>query len=115
MLGDALGDAQHLGGFSVGHADEVTLFDQLRLHVVLGGEFIEGVIEGEQLVVVFLRDRIQFRQLHPLLSAAVAPGLFAPGAINEDAAHGLGGGGEEMRAILKLARPSPPNIFKYLV
>jgi len=32
------------------------------------------------------------------MAAAVAQGALAAGFINEDAAHGLGGGGEEMGA-----------------
>jgi hypothetical protein len=37
VLGDALGNAQDFGGFGVGHADEVTEFDQLGFDFVLGG------------------------------------------------------------------------------
>jgi hypothetical protein len=50
--------------------------------------------------------------VHTLLMTAMPNGAFAAGAINENAAHRLGGGAEEMRAILKgrgitAAQPQP--------
>ena len=44
--------------------------------------------------------------------AAVAQRFFAPGIVNQDAAHGFGGGGEEMgaippRGLLIAAEPQP--------
>src|SRR5260370_1280187 len=46
-------------------------------------------------------------------SAAVAEGLFAAGVVDEDAAHGLGRGGEEVAAAVPGAvrvRPAQPQV-----
>ena len=43
-------------------------------------------------------------QRHALLAAAVFSTLFPSCAFDKDAAHGLGGGGEEMTAAIPIAR-----------
>ena len=57
-------------------------------------------MHGEQLIVRRGRGNIQFICVHALHSRAAFDGQAAAGAIHEDAAHGLGGGGEEMLAPL---------------
>jgi hypothetical protein len=54
------------------------------------------------LVIVSRGCQVHFLNVHTLLSAAVAYGALAAGAVNENAAHGFRRSGEEVRAILKL-------------
>src|SRR5581483_8256322 len=46
----------------------------------------------------------EVNKVNPLLATAMAGGGFAARAIDEDAAHGLGGGAKEMGAAIKLGR-----------
>ena len=47
---------------------------------------------------------IDFCQVDPLAGAAPLPGFPATGPVDEDAAHGLGGGGEEVAAAVPVPR-----------
>jgi len=97
ILGSALGEAQSSGGFNVGHAHETTQFDHLCLNGVDGGELVERLVYGEELIVVTTRPgHFNTFKVHPLLVSTVPLGAFAAGLFNENAAHGLGGGAEEM-------------------
>src|SRR6266436_10263611 len=101
IVGGARGDAENVGRFLEGHADEVTQLDQFSFELALRGEFIERVIHGEQLVLVAGRGKLRLIEINALLSAPVTQRTLAASIINEDAAHRLGRSGEEMRAILE--------------
>ena len=48
------------------------------------------------------------------MPAAVLPGPLAAGGVDEDAAHGLGGGGEEVAAAVPAVWPArPPTSRRY--
>ncbi len=62
MLRGARRDAQHFGCFVVRHSDEIPQLHQFRLDFVLEGELVEGILDGEKLVV------IQFVKIRAILS-----------------------------------------------
>src|SRR5207244_3579183 len=68
---------------------------------VFGGERRQRFVQGDPLVGVGLRGRqavgVEGRALAP---AAALLGLLPPGGLDEDAAHGLSRGGEEVAAAL---------------
>jgi len=102
ILGRAHGDAERFGRFIVGHADEVTQLHQFRFDLVLDGELVKGVTECEELVVIGWRSQVQLFNIQALLAAAVTDGAFAAGAVNENAAHRLGRGGEKVSPAIPL-------------
>src|SRR6266446_1558683 len=102
VVGGALRDAENFGSFLERHAHEVMQLHQFGFGLVLGGKLVERLVDGQELVIVTRRGHIYVLNIHALPAAAVAKGAFAAGFLNQDAAHGLGGGGEKMRAVCKL-------------
>ena len=102
VVGGAGGNTQNFGGFVNRHADEVTQFHQFGLDLVLGREFVKRLAHGQKLVVVTRHGNIHPFKFNTLLVTSVAHGAFAAGLVNENAAHGLGGGGEEMGTAIEL-------------
>ena len=101
VVGGAGGDVHGLGGFFKSHADEVSQLDELGLGAVLEGEYVQGVVDFEDFVVVARSGDFQLIELDVFRAGAVADGAFAASFVDEDAANGLGGGGEKMGAIGK--------------
>ena len=95
-------DAEDVGGLLNRQADKKPEFHQFRLLFVLRGEFFQGFVDGQKLLVTCARGNVLFQNVHALLSAAVTQGEFAAGIVNEDAAHGFGGGGEKVGATVPL-------------
>src|SRR5206468_3039396 len=94
--------------FAEGPAAEVAQGDELRHPRVDGGQAIEGVVDRDHLVVAIgARNAIEIEG-HPAPSAALG-GRAASGVIDEDAAHRLGGGGEEVAAAIELLVPDQPQ------
>lgn len=94
-------DAEDGGGFLEGEPGEVALFDDGCGARIGSGEAIEGVIESEELAGGLVAeegsdvvDRNEIRVRAALLALSRAC------IVDEDAAHGLGGDGEEMAAVL---------------
>ena len=115
ILGRAGGNAEHYRRFIIGHTDEVTELHQFRLGFVLGGELVERLADGEELIVVSFRREVNCFNVHALLISAVTRGAFAAGAVNQNATHRLGGGGKEVGAVLKfclsvIANKSEPGL-----
>src|SRR5262245_11435695 len=52
VVGGSNGDPEHFSSFLNGHSDEETQFYDLRFEGLLCGEFVEGFVYGEELVVV---------------------------------------------------------------
>ena len=106
------GDVEDAGGLFGREADEVPELHELGLLGVEGGEPLEGVVEGEELVVLDGRREVESVEFDVFGAGPVAEGALASGAVDEDAAHGLGGSGEEVGAILPMglsvrAQPEP--------
>ena len=104
VVGRARRNVKRRSCFIEGHADEVTELHQFGFARMLSGESIERVVDRKHLVVIRLGGKIRLVEFHALLAAAVPHSLLAPGAFDEDAAHGFGGRGEEMSAVLKARR-----------
>ncbi len=65
------------------------------------GQSVERVIDGQEMVLVGGHGDVHVFDIHALQAAAVTAGEFAAGVVDEEMAHGLGGGGEEMGATIK--------------
>ena len=93
---------QGLGDFWNGQAHEIAQFDDFRRRGVLGGQGIEGFMHGQNFILGNGQLDSGFVQfLQRLILAAFQTGL-APGLVNEDAPHGLGGRSEEMGSSMPL-------------
>ena len=99
-LGGGRGNVERGGRFFNRHADKVPELDEVGFRRINGGEFFQGVVDGEQLVILPRGGHRQVRNVHAVLAATVTQGAFAAGVVDEDAAHGFGGGGKEMRPVL---------------
>ena len=118
MLGRGHGNAQRGGGFLEIQTHEVTQLHQFRLARINGRKFFQGVIYGEQLVII--RDgRRNFEsiQVNDLNARAAFCRHSSPGVFNQDATHRLGRRPEEMSTILKgrcitAAQPHPSFVDK---
>ena len=102
LIGFSGGNTKGSGGFFIRQAGEVAPFNQLGGQSVGPGQAIQRFAQGDQLIGRPRRSQIETIQVMPLQRAAVAKTLFATGALDEDAPHGLGCGGEEVSAAVSL-------------
>ncbi len=75
-------------------------------------ELIKRFVQGEQLPVVHAGCEVESIKGHAFHAAAMSLTVFPAGIVNEDAAHGFGGGGKEMCTVFPLrlviaAEPQP--------
>lgn len=70
---------------------------------MLRGEFVEGLADGQDLVVIGGSGQFNLLNIHMLLAASVAHGPFVAGPVNENAPHRFGRGGEEVGAVLEMS------------
>jgi hypothetical protein len=92
----AFGDAEGFGDFVDVHAAEEAEFDDLGLAGVDGSEFFEGFVECEDVFVFLGGEGDGFVEGDAGSAAAAFIALVGAGVVDEDAAHGLGGDGEEV-------------------
>jgi hypothetical protein len=115
LLDGPFGQAQNFGGFRRRHADKETQLDDLGLNRTAGGQPVERVIDRQEMVLVGRHGDFHIFNIYALQAAAVTAGEFAAGVVNEEMAHGLGGGGEEMGAIFEgrvvAADEAQPNLM----
>src|SRR2546428_10438559 len=78
IVGGACGDAENLGRFLEGHADEVTQLDQFSFELALRGEFVERLVHGEQLVVVARAGEFRRLKINALLPAPLTQRALRP-------------------------------------
>src|SRR5262245_29695465 len=90
--------AQGLRRLLDGEAGKVAQLNELSSLGVLGSKPVQGVVDGEQFGGVIALDRLNILQRDALTTPAVLVPALAPGLFDEDAAHGLGGSGEEVTA-----------------
>ena len=102
VIGCSRGDAQNFGGFLKRQSNEIAQLHQFGFNLVLSGEFVEGVVDSQELFVISRDGDFNAVNVHALLVAAATDRLFAAGAVDENPAHGFGGGSEEVGTILKL-------------
>src|SRR5436309_40775 len=83
-----------LAGLVHGQAREVAQLDDLRGDGIVGGQLRQGLIDGQELVRGDGSGQVDGVDVDPPeLAAPLFTALFS-GAIDQDAAHGLGRGGE---------------------
>src|SRR5262249_21354111 len=107
------GDAGQLRGFLDGEAGEVAEPDELGRGGVFTGEFLDRVVDDQQLIRAGQGNEVRAVQVHPLQTAAPFLASLAAGVVDEDAAHGLGSGGEEVAAavpVLGLVHVHQPQV-----
>jgi hypothetical protein len=74
-----------------------TQLDQFSLLFVLRGEALQRRVHFQQVIVLHGHRNLHFLKIHPQLAAAAAQCAFAPGVVNQNAAHRLGRRPEKMR------------------
>ncbi len=104
--------AEHLRDLFVGETGKETQLHDFRFPRIVRRQLFQGLVQGEQLRIVQRRGEVQTVQIDSRGATAVALKVFAPGVINQNAAHRFGGGGKEVRAILPVrlgiaAQPQP--------
>lgn len=102
LRGRAGRNAKRLRSFFIGHADEITELHDFGFRRMFGGEFVERLMNGEELVIILDQGQFDVLEVHALLTAAVTQSAFSPGAVNENSAHRLGRRSKEMGAVFKL-------------
>ena len=99
-LDRALRYVEQFGNLAVFQPDKEAEFYYFSFRRVLRGEPVQRLVDMEQLSRVVLAGEIDFVERNTLAAAAMAKLEFAPGIINENAAHAFSRGAEEMRAVL---------------
>src|SRR5262249_7506840 len=99
-LAGAVRDAQGVAGLLQGQAGEVVQFDEFGLGGFFLRQPLEGLVQCQQVVVGGFPPAQRLAQADAVPPAAVLGPPFAPGLVEEDAAHGLGGRGKGVAAVL---------------
>ena len=86
VVGSAGGNPKDIGGFFEGHADEVTQLDQFSFGFAMRSEFVEGIVDGQQLVVVARGGELHLSQIYALLTAAMTQCPLVASPVYQDAA-----------------------------
>src|SRR5262245_18221748 len=90
-------------------AGEEAELDQFRTHRVFPGQALEGIVEGDEVLVRGVVHGRQRVQIDALPTAAALETALLLGAVDEEAAHGLGTGGEEVAAAVPVPFLSVPD------
>src|SRR5262245_23970779 len=93
-------NVERLGDFLHRQADEETQFHQVGRHGIDGREVVQDVVDRQRFLDIAERRDAGFLQFVPTVLAAALRRMPSPGLIDEDAAHGLGSGGEEVAAAI---------------
>src|SRR5262249_19841694 len=97
------------GGLAQGEAGiEFELYQFRGLRVGLG-QPAEGVVQFEQVRGGGGRGVGDRSEIDPVTVTATLESVLVPSAVNQDAAHGLGRGGEEVAPAVPVPRPSVPD------
>ena len=99
-LNRPLRKSQQFGNLAVLKADKEPEFDNFGLGRVLRRKPVQRLVNMEQPSRVMSVGKIDFVQGNALSPAAMAELEFATGIINENAAHALGCGAEEVCSVL---------------
>ena len=81
-------------------SDKKPQFDHFRLLRREHGQFIESRVNLQKPFVISRHGDFNGVQINALAFSSMARAKFSPGAFDENVAHGLGGGGEKMSAVL---------------
>ncbi len=95
----ARGDGEDFGDLIYGEASEETEIDDAGLIFVERAKAIEALVEGDKIDSAFFKLNGEVIEGDSLLAAAALDAFARFGVVDEDAAHGHGGDGEEVAAI----------------
>jgi len=91
---------QRFGGFFQAQSPEEPQLDHLALSLVVFREFLQRIVEGNQVATRIVGDRQVVNQCHPHRAAAALLRAFGAREVDEDPPHQTRGHGEEMRPVL---------------
>lgn len=97
-IGCAAAKAEHLGGLLVLKAGEKAQLDKGGCLWVVLLQLFQSLVDGQQLVHAVVRNEEVLVEFLALGAAASLVPLLATCPFDQDAAHGLGLGGEEVAA-----------------
>src|SRR5207249_4150280 len=94
-------NSEQLGRIVNCHAGKEMQLHELRSLCIMLGEFVQGFMDRHDLrIVAFKRDKI-LGQFHLPPTPSALASLLPPGLLNQDTAHGLGGGRKKMTPVGK--------------
>src|SRR5262249_2318666 len=99
-IGAACGDSQDCGRLLTRQSGEIAQFHELRLKRIVFRQAMQRRVQCQEVEVWRGCDQAVGVRASTLPAAAVLATLLAAGVVNQDAAHGLGGGGKEMPAVV---------------
>ena len=99
-VGGAAADAQGLGRFLMRQAGEVAQLHEPGRVGVVAFQPAQHLVQRDEVVGTGLGGGEVRGEIDAQPSAAVLVGLLATGLLDEDASHGLGGGGEDVAAAI---------------
>src|SRR5262249_49302242 len=109
-IGGAVRDGEQVRRLFQRQPGEVVELDKIGRGRIGGGQLVERLVDGEPVRAGGGGGREVVGQLDP---DGVAPALeagLAAGGLDEDAAHGLGRGREEVPAAVELLVPDEPQV-----
>ena len=101
-VGRAPGEPKGKCGFALPKARKETKFYKARAARIVTFELNQSLIECEKIDVWRLLGDLAKIDLHPLATAPAFLAPFVACAVNDNSAHGLGRGGEEMTAAVPI-------------
>jgi len=108
------GEAEGVGRLPTSHLGKVPEFDHGRHLRLLGLQPAKGLIQGEDIIgPAVVAEGGDVVEVDPRAAPAVAGSALSAGVFDQDAAHGLGRGGEEVAApvpILCLLSPDQSDV-----
>lgn len=96
----AVGEVEELGGFLLAEAGEEPQFHQGSGLWILLFEPGDRLVHLEESVIVGGEGEFHLLEVHAFAAAAAFQAEFSTGVLDQDTAHGFGGGAEEVGAIL---------------
>ena len=91
---------QCFGGFFQAQSPEEPHLNHLALSLVVFREFLQRIVEGNQVAARFVGERQVVNECHPHRAAAALLRPFRAREVDEDPPHQPRGHGEEMRTVL---------------
>src|SRR5262249_2416485 len=95
-VGGAAAEAKGAGGLFQRQAGEEAEPDQFGAERVLPHQLLQRVVQREEVLRHFYAGQVDLVEAEAPLAAAPFEAALVAGAVDEDAAHGLGGRREEM-------------------
>ena len=84
IINGGQGNSKNLRCLLVGHANEISQFDQFGLNGILDAERVKHFMHGQQLVIRAWSSQLKFFKFHALGAPSVTLSLFAPSTIYQN-------------------------------